>query len=273
MSVLIAIFTLCCCLYLQELAQTIETRRLSQSLRSAAFEQTEEDLPAAAAQSEISWSELLQRNSDTVGWIRIEGTQTDNIVVQRADNEYYVDHDVNGKKSKYGTVFADMNCLLKDTPSQNITIYGHNMKDGQMFGELKNYRQLKFYQKYPLIEFHTTGGTKDIYKIFCVAIINAYPEQDDGYAFDYRRMSFESQDAFLQWAGECVSRSMIQAPVDIKANDQILTLSTCTYEFEQARLVIMARLTREGEPSAVDTSLARRNPDTVYPKAYVVARN
>lgn len=219
-----------------------------------------------------SFYALLGENSDTVGWINVPNTQIHNPVVQAADNSKYLDTNFEGESSKYGAVFADMNNLFQVGPitSTNTILYAHHMKDGQMFGELKKYRDLDFYKQNPVIDFTTIYSPNTTrYKVFSVFIINTKPEDDNGNVFNYRRPEFMGEDDFNEFIQNCYQRSIITTPVqDVTMSDKLLTLSTCIYDFNDARLVVVARQVREGESLSVDTSSAILNPDPVYPQAY-----
>jgi len=76
--------------------------------------------------------ELQEENSDTKGWIRIEGTKINYPLVQTFDNDYYVLRNFKKEQSKYGSIFINCNSNIKDVNS-NVIIYGHDMKDEQMF--------------------------------------------------------------------------------------------------------------------------------------------
>ncbi|HHW46189.1 MAG TPA: competence/damage-inducible protein A [Clostridiales bacterium] len=217
---------------------------------------------------------LIAQNSDIKGWITISNTNIDYPVYQTTDNEFYVDHNLNKEKSKAGAIFIDYNAVItKERVSQNIVIYGHHRRDGSMFHNLKKYsiksnsKALDFYKQNPLIQFDTLyrPGT---YKIFAVFITNALPEHDNGNVFAYRPSEFASQQDFLKWIDEVRKRSMIITPVDVIENDEIITLSTCSYEFDDARLVVMARRVREGESTAVNVSEAKLNPNPLYPQIW-----
>lgn len=218
------------------------------------------------------FNELLAANSDFRGWLTINGTRVDNPVYQTTDNDFYIDHNMDKEKSTYGALFIDYRAALTNTEtSQNLVIYGHHMKNGSMFGSLKKYRDLSFYKENPTLTFDTLYKTGE-YKVFAVFIINTLPEQDNGNLFNYRPTSFGTQEAFLSWIAEVRSRSLIDTPVDVIENDQILTLSTCIYDFDDARLVVMARRVRDGETSAVNVSKATLNADALYPAIWYIQK-
>ena len=212
---------------------------------------------------------LLQQNPDTIGWIKIDDTNVNNPVYQSDDITYYENHNMAGEESRYGALFVHPDAYIDaDTTARNITIYGHNTQDGSMFGNLTKYRLSGFAKRHPIIHFDSIYREGD-YKIFAAMIVNAYPGQDDGYAYNYARTAFSSDLDFEMWIDEARKRSMYNTGIDVTAEDEILTLSTCVYDFYEARLVIMARRVREGESLKVDTSLYKDNGKaTLYPQAY-----
>ena len=219
-----------------------------------------------------SFYQLLEQNPDTVGWINVPNTQVHNPVVKTSDNDKYLTTNFEGEKSKYGTVFADMNNVFEKGPvtSTNTILYAHHMKDGQMFGELKKYRDLDFYKENPVISFTTIySPTTTRWKVFSVFIINTHRDDDNGNLFNYMRTEFSGESDFEEFIQNCYQRSIITTPVqDVTMSDKLLTLSTCVYDFDDARLVVVARQVRDGESESVDTSSAIINPDPVYPQVY-----
>ncbi len=215
-----------------------------------------------------SFNNLLSQNSETKAWIYIPGTEVDNPVVLHDDNDFYLEHNFLKEKSRYGTLFFDsQSTILSYGISQNLIIYGHNMNDGSMFGTLKRYKNVNFYKENPIIKLKTLYDDSK-YKIFAIMITGATPEQSGDYTFDYRTTAFASQNDFLEWIQQVKSRSIINTGIDVQAEDRIITLSTCTGEFDDARLVIMARRVRTGEYSDIDETLVSVNSSPRYPQAY-----
>ena len=85
----------------------------------------------------VDFVRLKEKNSDTVGWLKVNGTNIEYAVVQGSDNSFYLTHNFNKSRNSAGWIFADYNNKLDGT-DKNIVIYGHNMRDNNMFGELKN---------------------------------------------------------------------------------------------------------------------------------------
>lgn len=216
----------------------------------------------------IAFKELMKNNSDIKAWMKIEGTNINNPVYQTTNNDYYIDHDMNKQSSRYGALFIDKDAAITATGnSKNVVVYGHHMRDGTMFGTLKKYTDINFYKQHPVIDFTTLYLDAD-YKVFAVFITNTKPEQDNGEVFNYRYPEFASEEDFLSFVNNVKVRSIIDTGVEVDAQDELLTLSTCTYEFDDARLVVMARKVRAGEQNAADTSAAKVNPTPLYPQIW-----
>lgn len=211
---------------------------------------------------------MLAENSDFKGWITVPNTKIDNPIYQTDNNDYYLTHNQKKQTSAYGALFFDCeNIITEEETDKNLVIYGHHMKNGSMFANLTKYRNLDFYKQNPTLEFSTLYKSST-YKVFSVFVLNASKEDDNGYIYNISRKNFLDDDDFNSWADEAYQRSLINTGVDIVNGDNIITLVTCVYDFDDARLVVMARETREGEAPTVDTSSASVNPSPRYPKRW-----
>lgn len=219
--------------------------------------------------TELSAIELLLReNSDFKGWITVPNTKIDNPIYQTDNNDFYLTHNQQKQKSVYGALFFDCkNVITESETDKNLVIYGHHMKNGSMFANLTKYKQLSFYKQNPTIEFSTLYK-KGTYKIYAAFVLNASKADDNDYIYNISRKSFIDDDDFDSWVNEARQRSLINTGVDVKNGDNIITLVTCTYDFDNARFVVMARETREGEDPNEDTSKAAANPSPRYPKRW-----
>ena len=215
------------------------------------------------------FASLWEMNEDIVGWLSIDGTQVNYPVVQSDDNDYYLHKDFSKADNKYGIPFADCRVDISK-PSTNIPIYSHNMKDGQMFGELINYQSLDYYKQHPVINFDSLYE-EGKYKIVGMFIASTLPEHAPNFEY-HNFIEAETDQELMDFANEVLSRSLIVTGVDIQPGDHLITLSTCTYDFEEARFAIVARRVREGEAETVDTSAAYINPNPVMPKAWYEAK-
>lgn len=215
------------------------------------------------------FASFYKENEDIKGWLKIPNTNVNFPVVQTVDNDYYHRLGFNKEYDYYGTPYLDYEVDVKK-PSTNVIIYGHNIKsDGQMFNDLTKYKNLDFYKSNPVVNFDSVYKTGS-YKIIGAFITNALPAQDEGKTFEYTHfVDTDSKEEFDEFVNEVKRRSIFNTPVDVEFGDQLLTLSTCTYEFRpEARFVVVARRVRENESEEVDTSKAEMNATAYYPKAY-----
>lgn len=211
------------------------------------------------------FEKLLATNPDTVGWVTVPNTVIDYVAVQPQepkDSEYYLHRDFYGNYSKYGTIFMDYRSKLD---SKNMILHGHHMQDGRMFANLNYFDDLEFYKKTPVFTFNTLYE-KNKWKIISVFKTNTLEWQ--GEFFNYLRGSFTGDYDFLNFVYELRARSIIDCPVSLNENDTIVTLSTCNYDMEDFRLVVVARKVRDGEDETVDVSKAKFNPEPLYPDAW-----
>ncbi len=214
---------------------------------------------------------LYTANNDFVGWIDIPNTNVQGAIYQSLDNSYYINHNGEKKKSNYGAYFADYKCTISENDSsQNITVYGHHMRDQTMFAQIRKYKDVEFYKENPTLTF-STMYEESKYKVFAAFITNADPVDDNGYFFDFAVQGFINQNDFLSWIEQVKRRSIINTSVDIIEGDDILTLSTCTYELgtsKDMRFIVMARKVRDGESETVNVTNAKQNAKPLYPQAW-----
>ena len=205
-------------------------------------------------------------NPQTVGYIKIDGTKIDTPVVQADNNKYYLNHDFYGKSTSYGAVYASYKNRF-DPFDRNTLLYGHNMNDGSRFAALLNYKNIDYFKKHPVIHFDSLFEKKD-WKIYAVVITNGSTESDNGYFFDFT-FNHCSDACYEEYIKEIDKRKLYETGVDLLPTDTIVTLCTCTYEYDDARLLVIARMVRDGESPTVDTSLARYKSSPVkYPDSY-----
>ncbi len=227
------------------------------------------DAPAADPNEPGRFDKLQAINPEIMGWIYIpKTTYIDYPVLEhKGDNDqgqYYLHRDYKGNGSSYGSVFIDYRCT-KSINSKNIILHGHNMDNGQVFHQLLSYSDINFYRSTPVIQFDTPEYDAD-WKIISVFKTNTLTEQ--GEFFNYLRGEFDTETDFMDFVYNILERSLIDTGVTVNEDDQLLTLSTCSYEMTNFRTVIVARRVRRGEDSKVDTSKAAMNPDAVWPQAW-----
>lgn len=178
---------------------------------------------------------VIAANEDTVGWIKVEDTVIDYVVVQGEDNDEYLHKGFYGEYNSAGTIFLDYRNDIRGE-RQNLIVYGHRMKDDSMFGELGEYLDYGFYQQHPSFTFITEEGEFDcqIFSVYrCVAT-----------EVDYCRATFANDEEMLDYIEECKRLSEHKMVLDVTAEDTLITLSTCDYALDPnlGRLVVHAKL-------------------------------
>lgn len=175
---------------------------------------------------------------DVVGYVYSANTTLQLPIVQSADEggEYYLYRDIDGKDNKNGTVFLDIRCN-SDFTSQNNLIYGHNMKTGMMFASLMNYKSQSYYEAHPYFYLYTPNQTYKV-NLFAGCIVD---HDADVYATSL-------SNSYLQ---QCINESTFKSGSGVPTGS-ILTLSTCDYDFDNARYVLMGELIPVKNPA--DTS-------------------
>lgn len=181
---------------------------------------------------EVDFEALREINPDLVGWIYIEGTEISYPVVQGADNQFYLKHLFTGEWNSSGGIFLDARNSA-DLSDRNSILYGHHMKDGSMFHSLMEYKSQEYYDEHPTVLFLTPEANYEV-KIFAgyVASVDA----------DAWTVGFSSDSEFEEWLRRAKERSCFTSEITPAATDRILTLSTCSYEFNDARFVLLGVL-------------------------------
>ncbi len=218
------------------------------------------------------YSEYVEQNPETVGWISIPGTQINFPVVQSVDNDYYLNHTFDHKKDVRGAIYMDYRNNPTDLDANTI-IYGHNdYKDGSVFSEVAHYDDVEYFKEHPIIEFNTLDKYYQ-WKVYAVFITNQQAYDDNGYIFNYIWPQMEGPN-FKGYVEELNKRTLYFTGVDIKDGDRILTLSSCARNLDTANhraktsIVVVARAVRPGEDPTVDVSKATINQNPKYPQRY-----
>lgn len=215
---------------------------------------------------QLKYARLYATNRDFVGYLEAKGVKLSLPVVQGKNDDVYLRKNFYGVSTKYGCPFVTHLNSIKDL-DQNTIIFGHHMKNGTVFGALDKYKKISGFKSAPVITFNTRYQDYS-WKVIAAFITNAYEKDDNGYVFKYYFTNLSTQDRFAAYLSELSQRSLYDTGVDVLPTDKILTLSTCSYEFEDARFVVVARMVRPGESKKVDISRASVNPNPRYPQAY-----
>lgn len=184
----------------------------------------------------VDWKALKKVNPDVQGWLYQKGTVINYPVVQGTDNDTYLHTRFDKQWSGGGTLFVDCR-MEKDFKGFNSIIYGHHMKDGSMFRSIRGYtKEDGYYDKHKTLELATPHGNYHLV-VFSAFITKATDE--DTYKMTYDEAE---KQAYIDRAWERSELPITRDSVDVTKNDRLVTLSTCTYDYEEARYILMCKM-------------------------------
>ena len=190
-----------------------------------------EQLEGEKEKYSIDFKGLKEINDDTVGWLKVYGTDVEYPVVKSEDNVFYLTRNFRKKNNASGWAFADYRNKFDGT-DKNIIIYGHNRRDGSMFATLKNILNKDWYENdNNRIVVFITENEYSLYEVFSIYQIL---EEDYYISTDFERLSYSD---FLKRA---VSKSIYDFGINVNESDSILTLSTCA-DNSKYRVVLQAK--------------------------------
>lgn len=172
--------------------------------------------------------DLSSINSDYKFWINVEGTNIDYPVVQGVDNDFYLNHDFNKNYLPAGSIFLDYRNNFET--DYNSVIYGHHMRNSTMFGQIEKFKDKNFFKNNKIITINT-GDTTFEYEVFAIGVYNA--------DFGYNNVNFNNEDEFNKFLNKILSKAIYSRDI-VSAKDKIVTLSTCSYEYKNARTALFA---------------------------------
>ena len=180
----------------------------------------------------VDFNSLLAQNSQVVGWIYSPNTVISSPVLKGGDNEYYLHHTLNGTENASGSIFMDAVCE-PDLSGDNTILYGHHMNNGSMFASLANYKQDGYLAEHPVLYYYTPTQNYML-EVFACFVTGG---DSDVYAFN-----FSTRDQFQEFINRMYSRSNFDTGVSVSSSDHIMTLSTCSYEYDDARYVVLCKI-------------------------------
>lgn len=179
---------------------------------------------------------LYETNSDMVGWIKIDGTVVNYPVMQTPSSpDYYLKRNFHKESNSHGCIYVRETCDV-GAPSDNVTIYGHHMRDGSMFAVLDDYKDKAFYEQHDTVVFDTLTE-HHTYKIFAVFKTSATV----GKGFAYHQFENAATEAeFNAFVAQCKALSFYDTGITPVYGDKLICLSTCEYTLENGRFVVVA---------------------------------
>ena len=172
-------------------------------------------------------------NGDYKGWITVENTDIDYPIVQGTDNDFYLKHDFNKNESTSGCVFMDY--LNEEGKDDNTVIYGHNMRNGSMFSKLQKFKENEFFNQNNKVIIKDENG-EHTYEVFSVYVLKSGDKLG--------KINYSSKEEFDEYVKLIKNKSFYTNDVKVEKGDKILTLVTCTYEIDDARTIVHAKLVK-----------------------------
>ncbi len=182
---------------------------------------------------------IYEKNNELVGWISMPNTVLNYPVMQSPTRpNYYLDRGFDGKYSAWGAIYVRETCDVF-APSDNITIYGHHMKDGSMFAALDKFRHKSFWEENQYIYFDTLYE-RHVYQV--IAAFKTSANQGEGFAYHLYE-NFQSEEEFNQFVATAKDLGKYYYYNDVPAQygDKLITLSTCEYTLSNGRFVVIAK--------------------------------
>lgn len=184
----------------------------------------------------VDWKALKKVNPDVQGWLYQKGTVINYPVVQGTDNDTYLHTRFDKQWSGGGTLFVDYR-MEKGFKGFNSIIYGHHMKDGSMFRSIRGYtKEDGYYDKHKTLELATPHGNYHLV-VFSAFITKATDENTYKMTYDEAE-----KQAYIDRAWEQSELSITRDSVDVTKDDRLVTLSTCAYDYEEARYIVMCKM-------------------------------
>jgi len=208
-----------------------ESAKISPKAAHASPATFEENTPDDTKMHTIDFETLKMINKDAAAWLYSPGTVIDYPIMKADDYSYYLNHLPDGTVNANGSLFIDYNCAA-DFSDPLTVIYGHHMKTGKMFGSLKGYKNQKYYEEHPIMYLYTEQGDYQVELVYG-CLIGAGQWRDRAF------MCEANLDALMAYAKH--NTTFISATAYTEG-DRIIALSTCSYEFTDARLVVLARI-------------------------------
>jgi len=218
LNILIAIFIILLIISILYITKWLIDNMANKKIADKVSEAIVEESGSEEAKYEVDFEKLKQINNQIVAYLKVNETNIEHAVVQAEDNEYYLRKDLEKKYNIGGSIFMDYKNKLDGT-DKNIVIYGHNIKDGSMFGTLKNILNEEWYsnEENHIIDLITEQENQK-YQVFSV-----YKIENEDY---YINTDFEENE-FKDFIQTLKNRSIKDFNIEITENDSILTLSTC----------------------------------------------
>lgn len=232
----------------RELKPRIEAERFYAEVREQAFDRagenggdgtggrTQEGTGEEPERGRPDFAALQAENPDICGWIYCPGTAIDYPVVQGKDNDWYLNHTTDQKKSVIGSIFLESR-NMRDFSDDVSVLYGHHIRGGRMFTPISSYKEQRYYEEHPRMYLYTPEAD------YCVELFAG--EILDGSTGSFP-LQFQTEAERKDWIEPLLEHGAFRGAELPESEERILALCTCTYEYQDARYTVYGRLTEIG---------------------------
>lgn len=224
----------------QNLKQLISEEDSDSAEKTAQDKQQPEYVTVNGRLVQKKFAALYEANPDFIGWLTIPDTRVDYPVMQHpGDNEYYIHRNFEEEWDGSGLLFLDLrsNYML---PTDNLLIYGHNMKTGTMLADILKYESEEYYQEHKYLTFDTLDGDEE-YEVIAAFYSQIYPEEDTEHFKYYEFFDAASEEEFNTYIEQIRSLTPYEIKAEAAYGDTLITLSTCAYNTQDGRFALVAR--------------------------------
>lgn len=199
----------------------------------------------------LEYEELYNQNNDMIGWLKIEDTVIDYPVMQTMDDEnYYLNRNFEKEDDKNGCLIMDTDSVVGEgsgeygyaegkEPSSNLIIHGHNMKAGNMFGDLTLYEDEAYGKEHNIICFDSLYEKRE-YELISVFYSQVFYQHEEVFKY-YKFFQADTQEEFDDWYNNIKQMSLYDTGVEAELGDEFITLSVCAYHVEDGRFVVVGK--------------------------------
>ncbi len=231
----------------EELTAKAKTLQLeptpTKAVKASSGSKSSSSKPGISTLKTMSLSDIYKINKDIYGKLKVPGAGINELVVLTKNHNDYYRYNFYKVYDRYGTIFADRQ-TSRDVLNRNTVLYGHNRgkysQNYKMFGTLTYFRSKSFTRDNPYIYLETFHG-KYKFQIFSVQLREDYIPKER-YIENYMRTDFGTNEQMAEFLNVMKSKSLFDTGVNVSGSDNIITLVTCVYDFEGAKLIVMGKL-------------------------------
>ena len=183
--------------------------------------------------------QMQESNNNLKCWIKIDDTKINYPILQADDNDYYLNHDYENNKNKYGSIFLKKECDVNN-PNSNLMIYGHHMKDGEMFTGIMQYEKQSFWENHKTIYLTTDSEVREYQIIAAFKSRVFYKNEKNVFRF-YNYLNFANKEKYDEYINNVKKIQLYDTGITASYGEQLMTLITCEYSQKNGRFVIVAK--------------------------------